>query len=124
MVDHYQAIGPADSTEPVGNDEGGSADQELAQRVFDQPLTFGVQAAGGLVQDQHRGVLQDGSRDRNPLPLPTRQLDPPLSYQGLVAFGQALDELMGVRSESRRLDLLPGRFGTGIRDILPDSSAE
>ena len=57
----------------------------FAERVLDQPLALGVQVAGGLVEDQHRGVLEDRARDRHPLALAAGQLHAPLPDQGVVA---------------------------------------
>ena len=57
-----------------------------------------------------RGSLSSAG-DRQPLPLTHRQQAATLADQGVVAFRQAHDHLMGVRRASRGLDV--GCVGMG-----------
>ena len=93
----------------------------LAMRVLDQPLALGVQIAGRLVQDQDRGILQDGPRDRHPLALAAGELDPPLADQRVISLRQPLDELVGMGPPRRRLHLRRPRRRAGHRRCSPGS---
>lgn len=73
------AVGCADSAEPVGNDQHGAASAGPVQGLLHHPFRLGVQRTGGLVQDQHRGLLDEGTGDGQALLLATRQGCAPLT---------------------------------------------
>ncbi len=50
-VHHHDKVGVDDRRQPVGDDEGGSAAEQIGQRSLDQDLGGGVQRASRLVQD-------------------------------------------------------------------------
>ena len=58
-------------------------------------LGRGVQRAGGLVEHEHARVAHDRPGQRDQLALPQRQPEPALAEHGLIALGQAADELVG-----------------------------
>ena len=55
------------------DDERRAVPHQVRQRLLHQPLGFGVERRGRLVEDQDRRVLQERPRDRQPLPLAARQ---------------------------------------------------
>ncbi len=77
-----------------------------------------------LVEDEHRAVREECARDRDPLTLPSRQLDAALADLRLVAAGQTDDELVSVRRLRRGDKLRIARPGPGIRDVLGDRGGE
>src|SRR5207247_7030207 len=108
----------------VTDDDYGAALFETLQRVDERGLGLRVHRARGLVQDQHGTVLQERARQRDALPLPTRQLHAPLADLGFVALRKALDELVRVRRLGRGDDLLPARAGGRIGDVVGDREGE
>ena len=52
LVDHEDQVGHPDRREAVGDDEGGAALGEPAQRELDGHLRLGIDGAGGLVEDE------------------------------------------------------------------------
>ena len=60
-----------------------------AQRVADLVLLGGVDRRGGVVEDEHPGIGQDGPGDGEALALATRQREAPLADLGVVAVGRA-----------------------------------
>jgi hypothetical protein len=74
-------------------------------------LGLDVERGGGLVQHQDRGVGQEGAGDGHALALAARQLDAALADQGVVALGQAQDEVVGAGLLGGRDDLLVGGVG-------------
>jgi hypothetical protein len=59
--------------------------------LLDRVLVGGVQAGCRLVEHQHRPCRGQGPRDRDALPLATRQFDAALADQSLKPLGQSLD---------------------------------
>ena len=56
---------PPGSSNPDGIDEAnGPRWKQNLEGFLDDDLAWAVEGAGGLVQEQHRGVLDDGARDR------------------------------------------------------------
>src|SRR5579871_3330382 len=56
-------IGVENGGEAVGDADAGLADHQFIEGILDEALAFGVQRAGGLVQDEDGGVAQDGAGD-------------------------------------------------------------
>src|SRR5687768_11810398 len=87
-------IGVAHGGKPMRNDDTGATDRESLERALNRGLRFIVDGTGGLVEQQNAGIADDGSRQRNALPLPSRQPLPSLTDRRVVALRQALDELV------------------------------
>jgi hypothetical protein len=52
-------IGLAHRSEPMGNDQRGAVLHQVFQRRLHQTLAFGIQRAGGFIEEQYRRVLED-----------------------------------------------------------------
>jgi hypothetical protein len=63
LVEYQDAIHLADGGEPVSDDEAGAVRHQFLQGELNQALTFGVQGAGGLVQEEEGRIAQDGPGD-------------------------------------------------------------
>lgn len=50
-----------DGTQPVGHDQHGADVLHFFQRVLNEKLGFRIDVGGGLVQDHHRGLVDDGA---------------------------------------------------------------
>ena len=68
-----------------------------ARRMLRQQMRLGrgVQGAGRLVENEHARVADDGPGHGDQLALAQRQAGAALAEHGLVALGQAADELVG-----------------------------
>ena len=86
-----------------------------AQALLDERLGLGVEAGGGLVQDQDARVGQDRARDGHALPLPARQLHAALPHDRVVALREALRELVHARDPAGRQHLLLRRVRAARR---------
>lgn len=80
IVDDGDDVSIADGGEAVGDDDGGSADHDAVEGLLDAFLGLGVEGAGGLVEEEDGGVLDNGSGDGNPLLLASRELHSPFSH--------------------------------------------
>ena len=66
-------IRPDDTGQAVRNDQRGTAHHQALQGFLNQSLIFGIDAGERLVQQQNRRVLQQRARNRQALPLATRE---------------------------------------------------
>jgi hypothetical protein len=67
---HQDAIHVLDGRQPVGDGDGGAALHQHVQRVANQHLGLGVDAGGGLVEDEDLRVEGQRPRKREQLLLP------------------------------------------------------
>ena len=68
-VNHDDAVGVAHRCEPVRDHQRGAPALQALERQRDLALALRVELAGGLVEQQHRPVGQDGAGDRDALAL-------------------------------------------------------
>src|SRR6266542_3898585 len=108
----------------VGDDKCGAALHEALHRVQDAGLGLHVHGAGGLVEDEHRRVLQEGAGERDALALAAREAESPLANLGVVALRQPGDELVGVGPPGGVHDFALARPGPRVGDVLGDAGRE
>ena len=70
---HHDIVGLVHGGQAVRDGDRRAAFRQLFQSLAEQRLGFGVERAGGLVEQEHVGVAQDGPRDRQALLLAARQ---------------------------------------------------
>lgn len=85
LLHHDDTVHRGNGRQAVGNRQHGLALHHPAQRLLDAGFNLAVQSACRLVQHKDRRVLQEGPRQCNPPPLPTRQLDAAFAKIGLIA---------------------------------------
>ena len=124
VVEQHDPVGQGDGGGPVGDDDRGAPGHDLAEGVADLVLLGGVDRRGGVVEDQHPGVGQDGPGDGDALALAARQREAPLADLGAVALGQRRDELVGAGEAGRPLDVDLVGVGVGEGDVGGDRVAE
>ena len=73
---HQNLVGLADQVQVVGDDDGGLALDEFVEGVEDELGGLGVQAGGGLVQDQDGRLADERAGDGQALALPAGELAP------------------------------------------------
>ena len=87
-VDQHHPVGEGDRRGPVGDDDRGAPAHHLAERGADLVLLGGVDRRGGVVEDQHARVGEDGPGDGDALALAARQREAALTDDRVVAVGQ------------------------------------
>ena len=108
----------------MGDHEHGTALHQLIHALLDQALGAGVDGAGGLVQDQHRGTGNGRPRDGKKLSLSLGEIRAVAVKQGSVSVRQAADE--GIRvGDARGLPHLRVRgIQSAVADVVRDGSRE
>ena len=68
MQDAY-FIRMADGRQAMGDGDGGTVFHQPLQGVLHHALAFRIEGGGRLVEDEYRGIFQDGSGNADSLPL-------------------------------------------------------
>ncbi len=124
IIDDANDVGMDDRREAVGNDDSRTALHEVIQGTLHKTLALGIEGRSGFVEDEDRGILVDGTGDREALALATGELTPTVPDIGIVASRHLIDELIGVRDLGSLTHLLEGSTLDTEGDILKDRSIE
>ncbi len=82
--------------EDVGAENDGVLARQCVQQIADFDNLLGVEAGGGLVENQHVGIVDDGLRDADALAVAFRKLADQLVAH--VAQGAAADHFIDAAS--------------------------
>ena len=124
VLDEDDLVGVGHGDQVVGDDHRGAAVHEAAQRLEDAAGRFGVEAGGGLVEEQDGRVADHGAGDGDALALPAGEHAAALADAGVVAVGQAQDEVVGVGGRGGGGDVLVGGVGAAPADVVGDGAVE
>ena len=97
---------------------------QLRNRRLHLLLIFGVSVGGGLVKHHNRGVLQDGTGQRNTLALTAGEHLARIPRHGVDTLGQLLQKLHTLGFPRRLQDLLIGSVQPSNADILQQRGVE
>ena len=106
LVHHHDLVGERDGAGPVGDDEGGAPVGDLLQGAADLELRLHVDARGGVVEDEDARVHDQRPRDGDALALAAAEREAAFADDRVVALGEGLDELIGLRGLGRLAHLL------------------
>ena len=85
----------------LGDDDLGGLGDVLAEALADQGIGAGIHRAGGVVQDEDLGLLQQGAGNAQALLLAAGDVGAALFDLGVVLVGELLDELIGLGQAGR-----------------------
>lgn len=121
---HDDLIGVLNAGYPLCDDDRRHSVQIFFQPFSDKRVGFGIDRAGGIVEDQHFRFLQQRTGDAEPLTLTAADIGAALFDERIVLLLKPLDK--GIRlSDSASLDdLLVARILISPAQILFDRSAE
>ena len=111
-VEDQDAIGLAQRGQAVGDRDRRAARVSALKRLLNGLLAFGVDVAGGFVEDQDRRIVQNRAGDRHPLPFAAGEAGAAFAEPGVVAQRRVEDEVVRL-----------GGFGGGDRLLRACSSA-
>src|SRR5690606_15414796 len=112
-----------DRREAVGDHERGAALAQRGHRMLDEHLGARVDRARRLVEDEDRGVGEEGSRDRQQLLLPRRDVRVVVVEHRVVALGQGPYEAVDIGRLGSRDDLRTACVVDPVGDVLGDRPA-
>jgi hypothetical protein len=88
-LDDDDLVRAADGREAVGDDDRRAAAQQPIERALDQYLGRPVDVRGRLIEDQDPRIGEEGTRDRDQLPLACREAGAALAHLVVEAAGDA-----------------------------------
>ena len=71
LIQHQYAIGLLHRCQPMSDHQSGAVFHHALQRLLHRTFGFGIERAGRLIQQQKRGVTQNGPGNGDALALPT-----------------------------------------------------
>src|SRR5262245_48082765 len=101
-----------------------AASPQGAKPVADHRLALAVEARRSLVEDEETWIRQDRARDGDSLTLAAGKLHASFTDDGVVLLLELLRKLVYVCHARDRPDLLVGRPGFAVGDVLSDRSVE
>ena len=73
LVEYENAVCMLDGAEPVRDDDGRASGEQPVEGFANQQLRFRIHARSGFVEDQEFGIVREGAREADELPLPYRE---------------------------------------------------
>src|SRR5438128_3929363 len=114
-VEHEDRVSPLRRGEAVRDRERGAALGNPLEGLREGALAFRVDRARCLVEDQQTGAGELSPGERDELPLPDREVFPPLADGGVQAPRKAFDPGLQSQRGERTADVVVGR---PLRDLL------
>src|SRR5687767_4262573 len=108
----------------MGNNQAGTALQQLRQSILNVLLRLGVKRSRGLIKDDDPGVFQNRPCDGYPLLLSAGELYAALADLRIVSLRERIDKAGSIRRIRRSNDFLVRRLMIAVPDVLPDRSVE
>src|SRR5688500_15374906 len=108
----------------MSNYDRGAIADEVRDSLLYKPFRLGVQCGGGLIKNQHRGVDEQRSCDRQSLALTARQEDAALSYDSVILLRQLHYEVVSERYASGLFNLLLSSIRLSVGDVVANSVVE
>ncbi len=96
----------------------------MIKRILDQPFAFGIERAGGLVEQQDRRIAQHRTGDGKPLLLAAREPGAVFAQIGVEPLGQAFEELRRIGSPGGLPQLFVGGIPGAVADVVARIGAE
>ena len=95
------------------------------ERVLDQPLAFGIERAGGLVEEeQWRVAAEQGAGDGDALALAARQARAAFAHEGVEPFGKGAEEGLGIGVARRLPDLILAGVPIAVAQVVAGRGGE
>ena len=110
--------------EPVRDDEHRAMRHQTVDRLLHQPLGLGVERAGGLIENEDRGIAEQRPCNRDSLALATGEPRAALAQQRAIALGEAHDELVRVGRARRGTHLVERHILQAVGDIREHAVVE
>ncbi len=93
---HRDEVGPTDGCQSVGYHQRGSVSHQTVERASHRQLGLRIEGRGGLVEDEDRGILEEGTGDGQALALATGKPEAGLADHRVESPGQIANELVSI----------------------------
>lgn len=123
LVEDHDLVGRGDRRESMRDHQQRTSGDEAGQGPLDVRLRLGIRRRGGLVEDQDRGIGEEGAGDRDPLPLAAGELAV-LTDHRVVASRELVDAARDLRGLGRAAYVLVRCLGMCEPDVVPDRGTQ
>ena len=124
VVHDQDMVRVSDGRETVGDDEAGPASHQASHGLLNENFGPCIDTACSFIENQDSWIREDHTGDGQQLFLTGRDIGRLFVEDRIVSFGQAPDEVIGVRSRGGSHDLLLRSVVTTIGNILTDRAVE
>src|SRR6266404_7633473 len=111
--DHEYLLGAPNRRKPMRDHERGAAAHQVAQALLNQRLGFGIEAGGGLIENEDARVSKNRAGDGDTLLLSAGEFDAAFPDDGIVFLLERFREFIDARDAASRYDFV----FTGIRAV-------
>ena len=122
MVEHNNLVGITNRREPVGNDESGTPLHDSVHTFLYKLLGTGINAAGGLVENEHRWISNRSTSNGQQLSLTLAEIATISSEHRLVTVGKTTNEIIGSNEACGLHAFLISSIKLTITDIVEDGT--
>ncbi len=123
-IHHHDPIGLEHGCQTVGDDQGGAAFHQALQGLLDGAFALGVERAGGFIEQQDRGILEQRPSDRDALFLATRQTGTALAEVGAIAIRKFGQEVVRFGAAGGGEHVLIAGAESAVADVVQGIGAE
>ena len=124
VVEGEDAVGADHARQAMREDQRRAPLHEPIERLLDHRLALRVHRRERFVQDQDGRISQERPRDGDALALAAREPHPALAHDGLIALGQARDELLRIGGARGRRQLGRRRVGLAHAQVVLHGAVE
>ena len=115
---HQNLVSIFDGGQAMGHNKACATLHQFFKGILHQHLGAGVDAGGGLVQNQNRRTPQHDPRNAEQLPLPLTDIAAVLGNLCVVSVRQAADKAVGACLLGCGYDLLAGGVRFAVGDVF------
>ena len=110
LIQHHDLVRFLHRRKTMSDHQNGAAGHRLLEAKLNCCFGFGIQSAGGLIQQQQGWISENGSGNRDPLQLTARNIAAAFLQLGGIAVRQGPDEVIGIGQPGGLLNgLIRGR---------------
>src|SRR5690554_1549952 len=110
FVHHVDDVALLYGFEAMSNEDDGFLSCKLMDGAHYDVFSDTVQSTGGLIKNQHAGLVVKGAGNTDALPLPAGKSDAPLADHGIQPVGHIDDQLIQMRDGRSLPDLVQINF--------------
>ena len=124
VLEQNQPVRPLDGTHPVCDDQDCLIAHQSGNRLLNLRFIFSIERGCCLIQQDDGRILEQRTRNRDPLSFAAGERRAVLPDHGLVSLRQFFDKLVALRLTRSLKDLLVGSALPADADILHDRIVE
>ena len=123
-IEHQDAVGVDNAGKAVRQNERGAPSHEPIDCALNDRFVLGIDRGQRLVENENRSVAKERPRDRQPLPLSTREPQPALADHRRIALRQRDNELVCVGCARCGDEFIRSGVGLAKPQIVLDRAIE